>query len=265
MSYVASFEIKEDDADGTIGFIPKGCDDFNAATDGSFLFHDVFEHWFENKVRWFSGDAALNPAGEVAAMGARLYYLFTLGFNPLRRSTDETESVMRQCVGDIYESIFGEFRSIVPKQRMASFESDVDDMASNVFNALQESWTRNGMRDNDNRYCPKESEIRNCLRWGWKMASKVIPHDDWDARRKNVQMCHDFLDFWNHFFAEWKMDLGELDLRFRQIDIHVWRKKKVVHWKAVFIARYPFNDVTLRPGCDVFKKFEIPQHLMEYA
>jgi hypothetical protein len=264
MSHIASFEIKEDDADGTVGFIPKGCYDFNAAIDGSFLFHDVFEHWFENKVRWFSGDAALNPAGEVAAMGARLYNLFTLGFNPLRRSADEYANVKGQCVGDIHESIFGEFRTILPRQRTV-FNSDVDDMASGIVKELEDGWVRKSMRENDNRYVPKESEIRDCLRWGWRMASKVIPHDDWEARRKNVHMCHEFVGFWDAFFAEWKENLGELDSRFRQIDIHVTRKKKVVSWKAVFIARYPFNNVTLRPGDDIYYKFKIPENLLEYA
>lgn len=263
MSHIASFTIKEDDANGTVGFIPKDCEDFNAVTNGAFLFHDVFEHWFENKSRWFSGDHALNPAGEVAAMGARIYYLWTLGFNPIQRSTDKYGSVVRQCVGDIAEGHFGEFKSPLPWQRSVEC-SYVDDIAETILNSFEGS-TLKWMREND-RSKPKLQDVRNCLRWGWKMASKVIPNpDQWDKRKQNRMMCEKFVAFWDSFFKIYKNDMQFMSNRFRQIDIHVSRKDELVSWKAVFIGRHPFEDVILKPDSHLYSEFELTERELEYA
>ncbi len=266
MSHIASFTIKEDDADGTVGFIPKDCEDFNAVTNGSFLFHDVFEHWFENKSKWFSGDHALNPAGEVAAMGARIYYLWTLGFNPLERNADETRCITMQCVGDISESSYGQFSSIVPYQRPLPDNSDVNDIAENILKEITSGSIRKWMRENDDRYVPTLTEIKNCLRWGWRMASKVIPNPNtWDKRKQNRMMCEKFVEVWDSFFKIYKDDMQFMSNRFRQIDIHVSRKDELVSWKAVFIGRHPFEDVILKPDSHISSEFELTERELEYA
>jgi hypothetical protein len=264
MSHVASFQIKEDDATGEIGFIPKDCEDFNAVTNGSFLFHDVFEHWFENKSRWFSGDDALTPAGEVAAQGARIYYLWTLGFNPIARNADEYGAICNQCIGDILESNFGEFTSSLPWQRPVEC-SYVDDIAETIHARVRKGSSLEWLRENQMSK-PKRQDIVNCLRWGWKMASKVIPNPDtWDKRRQNRMVCEKFVEFWDKFFSQYKGELSFMSNRFRQIDIHVGRKDEVVHWNAVFIGRHPFKDVTLRADSNIYDKFELSERELEYA
>lgn len=52
---------------------------FNAFWGGIGIFHDVFEHWFEGKHKYFKDEYAFNVGGEMTAMGAAMYYYYILG------------------------------------------------------------------------------------------------------------------------------------------------------------------------------------------
>src|SRR4051794_4205956 len=54
---------------------------FNAGWGKVMIFHDVFEHWFEKRHKYFKGDYAMNIAGEMVAMGAMWYFFNELGID----------------------------------------------------------------------------------------------------------------------------------------------------------------------------------------
>jgi len=60
-----TLDLKEDEATGIIGFIPSTCEEFNSFTDAIGLFHDVFEHWFENHHKYFKNEYACDRSGEL--------------------------------------------------------------------------------------------------------------------------------------------------------------------------------------------------------
>lgn len=81
-----TLNIREDEATGIIGFIPEGCEDFNSFTDSIGLFHDIFEHWFEGKHKYFKDEFKCDRSGELVAMGACYYFYNELGIHSRNRS-----------------------------------------------------------------------------------------------------------------------------------------------------------------------------------
>lgn len=71
MNYKVNFEVLEDD-NGYKGFgIEQGIGYFEPGWDTGLMFHDIFEHWFEN-TNYFSTNE-LSQAGECVALGIRSY------------------------------------------------------------------------------------------------------------------------------------------------------------------------------------------------
>ena len=113
MQHVVSFTIQEDNATGEWGFYPDSANgmDFNTSWLPHMLFHDVFEHFFEG-TGYFTGDAAFNIGGEVAAMGAMSYYLFGLGIDNRARTPQWGNQRYIDHVG-VVQTTFGEMEDAI--------------------------------------------------------------------------------------------------------------------------------------------------------
>ena len=70
------FDLEQDEVSGIWGLMPRDCKagEFNAFTDGIGIFHDIFEHYFEEKYPRFSGASSYSTLGEVAALGHALAF-----------------------------------------------------------------------------------------------------------------------------------------------------------------------------------------------
>lgn len=104
---------KDNNATGDYGVLPVQCEeqvDFIPFWNGTGIFHDVFEHWFEDIHKYFRNDYAFNQIGEICAMGACSYYWNDLGIynreiNPKSIYTFN-QGISSNCKAPIKEAIF---------------------------------------------------------------------------------------------------------------------------------------------------------------
>lgn len=75
MKYEVILRLHEDDATGKRGLChANAVGKFNAFWSPDGIFHDVFEHYFEDKHKYFSGNAAFTIWGEMCASGHGIAY-----------------------------------------------------------------------------------------------------------------------------------------------------------------------------------------------
>ena len=118
---------------------------FNAFWNGMGIFHDVFEHWFENEHKYFMGDNAMNVGGEMAAMGAMWYYYAELGVHnrmnersfhsPSDSMRMTTESMIQESIQCGYNQFGNTLECGVPYQKpveSGELEYQIQKFADNV-------------------------------------------------------------------------------------------------------------------------------------
>lgn len=188
--------------------ISDDMDGFDPFWDGIGIFHDVFEHYFEDKHEYFRQDAAFNVGGEIAAMGHALYYYEILGLyrrmiavtkTPhLISLIESTESMMEDSIS-YGNTRFGDtLISDVPTQDILEHEH-LEKLFEDKFHRLQEIEFKGDDSDEEekgNNY--RESctldKIQNLYRWGITQAEKVVPHNI-----NNIGTLYSFIEFWKEF------------------------------------------------------------------
>lgn len=206
---------------------------FNAAFTPTMIFHDSFEHWFEDKHKYFLGKNAFNVGGEVAAMGAMWCYyeeyyerLNNSYHSPQDNCIATTLYMMQEGVEDGFFSYGERLECGVPYQPPVE--------CGDLEYIIDEHWQRvKGFKvsEEGQEYFNSitRAKLANLYRWGYRMAQRMKL--DWDA-------IHDFMDFFEGFCA--KNSAEELAYYFKGLTIR-WdsRKRK---WSATLVAD-PYGEV----------------------
>lgn len=261
--HIVRLEFFNDSANGEWGLAHEKTinlnESFNAFWNGIGIFHDVFEHWFEFEHKYFQGDNAMNVGGEVSAMGAMWYYYGILrAFNREQFLTKNRYSQvdMREAVVSSIESLcvdaissgYTNFGSTlecgVPRQK------DTNDYT--LENQINELWYRLDNRQVDTneeqeRECAirfkkslSYSKIANLYRWGYKMASKLVPNNE-----ENRRMCDNFIEFWDKFCKECPAE--NLQAMFSGVEFVVKRNSSnVLTWTATFEGKDGSKDFVVK-------------------
>lgn len=193
-------------------------DSFDSIWTSHMLFHDVFEHAHDGKHKYFRDNASFNVGGEVAAMGAYLYFTDVLGVykrcDNLNISTVKAAiaTTMHLMTENIETGIFqygDEMVCNVPYQRK---RHDVIEETAELHYSMIKNIIP-GHRLFENEYEDKkefEDHLKSCevykksitlsklqrlYRWGAAHAERHI-HDN----SSNVDKMNWFIEYWEDFF-----------------------------------------------------------------
>jgi len=245
-----------DDASGEYGLAHSNaiyCNTpFNAFWGGAQIFHDVFEHWHEEKSKYFRGQYAFNVGGEMAAMGAMWYYYETLGvynrplsnngYTPFEESMrTTTEDMIEESVEYGYTYFGSALESGVPTQKPVNngtLEYQINTMFEN-----SKGWTFKG--DSDDKERAKEykksisfRKIADLHRWGYRAAEKLIPDT-----QNNLNALVEFIEF----FDVWCKNNSAEELRYYYsgMRVDVFKSGKDIKYKCTLISSGEHKDVKL--------------------
>lgn len=197
MRYEVSLRLHQDDASGEWGLChANAVGTFNAFWGADGIFHDVFEHYYEDVHPYFKGQNAFQIFGEAAASGHGIAYN-DIGINnfmyrsskPIRDFIADTKQVLEDWVHghqDYPEYALDSY--CLPKQ-------------PNVFHASLQYWLNNyhdWINDRITDELPNASlipmdKIENCYRWGYKRAMKIVGDD----RSHAYNVLYSFLERWH--------------------------------------------------------------------
>ncbi len=258
----------EDEATGEWGLAHANSIDreepFNAFWSHQGIFHDVFEHYFEDVSPYFSGDYAFNVGGEVAAMGHYAYYMYN--FYPEKRLFNRQshfnldDAVIGSTIDEMRDGImegtsrFGlKLMSKVPRQKEDGYDlrhicGIIDEHYDKVrgYEVGKTDWTPEGEDEYAFGRAYKRSVTRAKLRdlyiWGWKQAEKIAPRND-----HNRAVFDKFLDDWNEITnTNFAKELGEV---FKYVEFTVvggeemkWDCKWITHENEIVShSRFPME------------------------
>ena len=198
-------ELKQDLNIGEYGLSPLNVSDleiFDSTWSGIMVFHDVFEHWFEETLDYFKGENSCNVSGEVVAMGALSYYYDTLGLpNRLKVNTNYSheELIISTTQGFIEDAImhdsfqYGEtFNSIIPTQE-ESYSDFLESIIDEHWSQIEELEPQSEEGKIYKQSLSKE-KLANCYRFGFELASKIV-----DDKFQNTNTLYEFIEFWDTF------------------------------------------------------------------
>jgi hypothetical protein len=258
-----------DDADGSYGVTHKDThcanESFNAFWDGIGIFHDVFEHWFEFRHKYFTGDYAVNRGGECAATGAAWYFYNTLGVHNRPLSNlhffgdsirKENESAIIEAVEYGYTNFGSELLSAVPTQKPLD-NIELEYQVSQLWKNVKDCQVCESPDEMEGAMQYKKSlsksKIANLYRWGYRMAEKMIPDN-----MENQNVLTDFIRFWDTFCKNNSAE--ELCNYFRELNIKIYKNSKgEISWKAKLISGdYNVNDykVTSTHSIEIYELLE---------
>ena len=216
--YKVELKFHEDDATGDWGLLPSNSINidtpFNSFWTPQGIFHDVFEHYFEQNHRYFTDKYAFNIGGEVAAMGHLAYYwnefrpedrqINRLSIYSFEQSIiDSTKSDMQEAISEGYSNYGNELLCAVPKQKI------LETRGYGLENIIQDHWyeikeIKPKRTKNDDDYIMnykknyKKSitlgKLRSLYTWGWKEAQKIAP---WSEQNKTT--IDKFIFYWGYF------------------------------------------------------------------
>ncbi len=239
----------EDDATGEKGLthhntITLG---FNSFWDGKMMFHDVFEHYFEEESIYFRGSYAGNIVGEMAAAGHYAYYFQMFGWEFLDKRLYGDPSrqyhVIRNFTrGEVLNAIDGGYSSFgsvllcnLPYQKDTcdcNFEFEIDDYICEIQSTPVVTTDPDERRDATifKESC-KPSYFRRAHRWGYHQAKKIFPENEWKHNKKVVL---DFIDYWQRFCKDTSAE--EMMSMYKYLEFTITTVKGKTNWKANFIS-----------------------------
>lgn len=228
---------------------------FNAFYNGIGIFHDVFEHWFEKRHKYFMGDYAMNVGGEMVAMGSAMYYYFVLCVRnrPLNSIHSFDSAAMLTTFGALQEAIhygyttFGsELLCKVPYQKDTgdwTLESMLSEYIAK-FKSLEDRLPEDEQEREGAIVYKKsvsKSKIVRLHRYGYNIAKKLVPDN-----KENSEMCYKFIEYWNKFTKH--IDAEDLARFFNKVVFTITKKNDVLHWQAKLIGIYPTKNYIIRNG-----------------
>jgi hypothetical protein len=245
-----TLELREDEATGVIGFIPEGCEDFNSFTDSIGLFHDIFEHWFEGKHKYFQDKFKCDRSGELVAMGACYYFYNELGIHNRALGNHriypfgyiilrgEFDSLLSNILYEEDSFAYGknELLCNIPYQK--PIEGYFEDNIEETYLAFKKRVEKD-LEEADNEYAKEYfksvtlGKVQTLFRYGYRMAARWIP-----TNYDNRVILTSFIDFWKIFFE--KVNLEYLSDDYQKVTFKIYVKDKTVSWTATFISNDRF-------------------------
>jgi hypothetical protein len=261
MKHVVKLEFFQDDATGDYGVahVDTYCDHstngFNAFWNGIGIFHDVFEHWFEKRHKYFYGDNAMNIGGEMVAMGGMWYYINELGIGSIRRLNphsmySDSDQMRLTTEGEIEETIrygYTQFGSTlecaVPYQKPiddGELEYQCEKMWGNIQKMRPESEDKDDKeRGREYKKSVTLGKIQNLHRYGFRLAEKLVPNN-WENR----DTCENFIKFWNDVTKN--NNAESLSNYFKGITVTVTKRQGKIKWSATFIGKDGIKDIVVK-------------------
>lgn len=248
MKYKVELKIFQDDDLGYYGIAHKNAINkgFNAFWNGIGIFHDVFEHYFEDKHKYFKNDYSFNVAGEIASMGHLSYYYFNYYYLQNRKTNEYSmnsfeEAIIRTTSDMMIEAIqdgYINFGSIllckIPKQKF--YDNNLEDIIQTHWNKVKnvnvkkhKTDTKQVIKEKINyKKSIKLSKLRNLYTWGFKQAEKIAPWSN-----ENYNTLNDFIKYWNKFCKDHKAE--DLLYNFKEIHFNIIGGKQL-KWECIFIS-----------------------------
>jgi peptide methionine sulfoxide reductase MsrA len=233
-----------DDANGEYGLAHDNAinveNPFNAFWDARGIFHDIFEHYFEDVHPYFSGDYAFNIAGEIAAMGHVYYYINCLDLSVRARSRwgnnyiGDNTSIINGTHSDIEEGItsgytyYGsELLCNVPYQKPVEYMEDLIQKHWETIKPLQVK--AQGDERESAIYYKKSitrSKLQRLYRWGYRKAERMV--------NDNSHNLSTLTDFYKTFEKITEHSAAELSHDYDRIEFKI-KGGASVEWNAHFI------------------------------
>lgn len=209
MRYEIILKYFQDDATGSWGLAPAGTinhdNGFNAFWGADGIFHDVFEHYVEGLLPYYSHQGFMTLWGEMCASGHGLAY-HNLGINNFRYRQNPNRDFTADTINEVQEVLYERGREEEPYFRFdMSKETCLVPYQSYPNRAYELGSTIGEYRYKVEQYA-KEKEVnhkkliwmpgidRNYI-YGWKRAQKIIGRD-WEH---SYQVLDDFLTRWHKF------------------------------------------------------------------
>jgi hypothetical protein len=196
MKYTVELVIQEDDATGEYGLVHKGTQGmFNSFWGADGIFHDVFEHYFENSHPYFNNQYAFQMWGEMAASGHAIAYSdiginnFMYRRNSIRDYIVDTSTRFLDWLHNYTDDLdFLIDHICVPYQR------PLKKTTLNYWLTAYKNFLQGHCSDGRNRAkLIKMANIRRCYTWGYKQAQTIIGKDKDYA----YDVLFSFLERWN--------------------------------------------------------------------
>ena len=237
------------DYDDDTGVCGLRCgEEFNSFWDGRGIFHDVFEHWFETNHKYWYYPYAYNRAGEIAAMGAFLYFTTEMYIpnrhtnifhTPLDSALDTNLYPVKEYVKYDQEQ-YNELslKHCIPKQKPVD-NADVENLIITFVEEIQKLETGFEVQAIKSKY--NFRNIADLTRWGYRQAKKLTP----DIRENAVTLEH-FIKDWEAFCQ--RVDpLDLIDKGVRSFTFNVTKNKYgIIKWECLVESSYiEFDDLTI--------------------
>lgn len=249
--YKVKFNVQEDGNTGEIGLIPANCPTFNASWSPIMLFHDTFEHWFEHQHKYFTGDAAENIGGEIAAMGAMWYIYdnFIADFRFNRNSYNDPQTNTVRTITYFFDENFHDYGteliSKVPRQA-TSRSGELEYIIAQTHREIHAN--KVDYIDDEDRQRHKEllksakfSTIANLYRYGYNKAERLFP--DTYANR---DFFLDFYEYWAQFF---RINTDPQQFQGAELEISISKTGGVLSWSAYWDG----NRLTKKEAPDLYE------------
>lgn len=246
-----SLKFFEDDADGEWGVAPTYTVDnmrdteFNAFWSSTGLFHDVFEHSHEGS-KYFRGENAFNIGGEMAAMGARLWFETELYLTPalapnsIHTGTDRaiqtTFSLVEESITEGYGRYGDTLNSSVPYQRPHG-DGELEWLISDYMSKVRKLSHRNEKSDLESLLRAKTfkdsvtfRKVADLYRWGYRKAEKLVPNT-----YPNRETLVSFISYWASLTKN--NPAAEVAQTFQYLVFRLYRDiEDKLQWKATFVV-----------------------------
>jgi len=260
--HTATFKIEKDWNTGEYGLIPvnayndKGAT-FDAFYNGVGIFHDVWEHFFENTHKYFSGIGAMNIGGETCAMGYAMRYYELVGdkrslntrFNFIESafgtSTTEFEIGVESGgyqFGDEYIcNVPDQSKNKMPQYLEEHLESLWKNWLPTFVNCKYDCFDPEEL--DDPRYLQSEAfrasvtwdKFINLTRYGYNRAYQLTKNQS----GINSGVLYDFIEFWEEFCKT--ISAEQLSYNYDKITFKVYKVRGVLSWSALLISPYGDN------------------------
>lgn len=242
---------------------------FNAFFTGIGIFHDVLEHWFEDKHKYFLGRNSFNVGGEMAAMGAMWYYFETLGvsnrlnyssfYTPQDNTRATTENMIQEAIEYDYIQYGDTLESGVPHQKPTE-NSELEYIISKMWGNVKKM--NPGIHSEDNKESAiayKKSvthrKIADLHRWGYRMAERLVPEN-----YHNSNELYSFLEYLNEFTKNHDAEELSRFCNYMQVDIYKHRGEISIKVKLLFEMGLVKDSLTIY---DSVRNVEITRYLMD--
>lgn len=240
MNYEVILKYHVDENTGEYGLAPIDTitdeyTSFNAFWGADGIFHDVFEHYFEGKHKYFKHKAFMTIFGEACASGHALAYKdigidnFMFRKNSYRNYKADTIEYLKQGIynkkseGNCYLDFEANKNvCIIPYQSYTNYYN-LENTISDYIYEIKEYMKEKNYKEEGDIWL---AGITRAYRYGYKQALKIIGKD----RKNSYNVLNEFLYKWNNITT--KLDANSLFIENSDCGLHSI-KFKIYHYKGL--------------------------------